>query len=434
MNGEPQLTPAQARELTARLRDHCEPFRALSTESVVGALDRVHGAWAAPRSRWRSEAVERLGEVTGYAAPLLDASLRHLFRGLRAAHLRARLADATGRAWLPALDGWHRGRRAMGPRLTVLVASGNVPVAALPSVVDALLARSPCLVKAATVEPVLLPLYARSIGELAPELASFLAVTGWRGGDAVVEGPVWEAAEAVIAYGGDEALGAIRAQLRPDVTFVGHGHRLSAAIVGREALARDSVETTAEALAVDLSAYDQQGCLSPRVVFVEEGGEVSPLEFGAAVAPAMAQQAVRWPPRTLDAAEAAAIHQLRARAEMAAFAADENGLWRSEGVAWTVVLDGGGQFPHGAVNRVAVLRPVSHTDHAVGTLAEWGQALQSVALAGVGERAESLADALAGIGATRLCRLGQAQFPAANTRHDGVNDLAALLRWTTMEG
>ena len=43
-------------------------------------------------------------------------------------------------------------------------------------------------------------------------------------------------------------------------------------------------EETAHKAAYDVALYDQQGCLSPQLVYVEEGGAVTPKELAALLA------------------------------------------------------------------------------------------------------------------------------------------------------
>jgi hypothetical protein len=69
----------------------------------------------------------------------------------------------------------------------------------------------------------------------------------------------------VHAYGSDETLDALRARAR--VPVWGHGHGFGVALAD-PALQGVGVAPLAAALARDIVLFDQQGCLSPRVVFV----------------------------------------------------------------------------------------------------------------------------------------------------------------------
>jgi hypothetical protein len=71
------------------------------------------------------------------------------------------------------------------------------------------------------------------------------------------------------------------------VPVVAYHHRASVALVGRAALTNSTLPSTALDVARAVSMFDQRGCVSPQVVWVEEGGEVSPNAMAEAVAHAL---------------------------------------------------------------------------------------------------------------------------------------------------
>ena len=54
---------------------------------------------------------------------------------------------------------------------------------------------------------------------------------------------------------------------------------MSFSLVTKESLV--DAEALAHKAAYDVALYDQQGCLSPQLIYVEEGGAVTPKEFAA---------------------------------------------------------------------------------------------------------------------------------------------------------
>lgn len=420
------LTPEGMAGLVDGLQERAAALRALTPDVVASTLGRVHAIWAAAESSTRTEAVVLLRAVTGYPEPLIDSALRRLFAGMSRDRLRhwLRAASPTGEPRA----------RGVGPGLTGVIASGNIPGAALPSVVQALLLRSPCLVKCASAEPVLLPLYARTLAEQAPELAAGLAVAGWEGGQADLEAPLLERAEALAAYGSDTTLLDLRSRLPLRTRFLAYGHRVSFAAICREALNPENLERTARRAALDVAMFDQQGCLSPQALYVERGGSVSPAEFGEALAQALGRLEVSLPRRPVSPGENAAIHQYRAEREMRTLSAPEAQLWTSaEGTRWTVVLDPDPRPGPCPLNRTAIVRPLNDLNDLPALLATSGLPLLSVTLAANRDRHRELAQALATAGITRVAPLGRAQDPADTLFHDGLNSVAALTRFVTLD-
>lgn len=425
------LTAAEASDLVLRLREKREALRAVPVSDVVTALAEAHQRWVEDAGGLRSQAVREIHLATGYAHAAVDEGLRRLFASLDKAELE-RWLRASG---VDAAESRSGGARwVFGPDLGVLVSSGNIPGAAVPTVVQFLLLRSPLLVKTSRGEPALLPHYARSTAAVAPEIAQGLVVTHWAGGDEEVERVVFEAADAVVAYGSDSSIRAIRERLRPDARFIGYGHRISVTLLAREVLTAQGVAELARRVALDFCIYDQQGCLSPQAVYVETGGEVSPEAFAEVLADAFEALARELPRRRITPAESAAIHQYRTEIEMRAFSDSRYGcLASAEGTGWTVVLDPEPAVGMNPLNRTAILKPVPALEAVGEILQPWRGSLISAGLEAPAKRRGPLAERLAALGFTRITRAGRAQDPASALYHDGIEALTTLARFVVVE-
>ncbi|HEU4409329.1 MAG TPA: acyl-CoA reductase [Polyangiaceae bacterium] len=168
---------------------------------------------------------------------------------------------------------------------TFVVLSANVFTAALRAVALAAAASPRVVVRPSRREPLFAALLLRALAEGgAPFEISVGDPRGARAG------------EQVHAYGRDETMAAIRAALAPGVLFWPHG-----AGVGVAAAGAGEGRAAAWRVALDVVAFDQRGCLSPRVVLVE-GDEAAGLGFAGELARALGELAARVPPGA-DAAE-----------------------------------------------------------------------------------------------------------------------------------
>ncbi len=135
-------------------------------------------------------------------------------------------------------------------------------------------------------------------------------------------------ADVVHVYGRDETIHEVRAQVGRDTRVIGHGAGLGMAIV----TARAGLATAARALALDVAAFDQHGCLSPRAAFVE-GGASRARAFALAVHESLAELDVRVPRGTLPRQES--VEAVRWR-DALAFAGE---LWTGSGHAVGLTLE-----------------------------------------------------------------------------------------------
>src|SRR3546814_21099619 len=61
----------------------------------------------------------------------------------------------------------------------------------------------------------------------------------------------------------------------------------------------------------DVMRYDQQGCYSPHIFYVQRGGQIAPREFAGYLAGELANLQRRFPRRALDLEESAAVAEWR---------------------------------------------------------------------------------------------------------------------------
>ena len=91
-----------------------------------------------------------------------------------------------------------------------------------------------------------------------------------------------------VAWGGKEAVETVMTLPRKfgteDIIF---GPKYSFAVVGKNSFKFDDLRHITNNLALDASVFEQQGCNSPHTVFIEQGGEVSPLLFTQTLAKSM---------------------------------------------------------------------------------------------------------------------------------------------------
>lgn len=437
----PVLTPQLVDLLADRLLE--AQAAALADRPVmelVEVLGRAVARWYDPAHPGRRLAERLIPEITGYAPEMVRRGLKEHLRTFRTDRLLRFVAQDFDNPLV--LDDFQPNRaggrsRAYGPRLTTQVFAGNVPGLPAWNLVCTLLVKSATLGKSASGEPLFPVLFARSIAEEDPALGRCLAITHWPGGDEELEAAAFARSDAVTVTGGAGTVQSVAGRLPAGMPFVAYGHKVSFAVVGREALALTRYADTARRAARDVSQYDQQGCLSPHVLFVEDGGAVDPRTFAAALAAEMARYDRGRPRARLELADSAAIERVRAQYEFRSYDEDADvALFTSpHGTAWTVVYDGApDSFELSPLNRVVRVHPVAGIADVEARVAWLRDHVQSVGVACAPERLPDWARVLGRCGVDRICAVGQMPDPAAGWHHDGVGSLAALVRWVDIEG
>jgi hypothetical protein len=422
----------------ARVLDALGDSRSRLVDRRAGDLCVTLGAVGArlldPGDTLRMKALEYLPADAGLSAEMATVVLDGMARDWAEDGLRELLdAEFTDVA---CLDGFveRQGRisMAMGPGLCFQVIAGSVPGVGVSALIRSLLVKSPTLLKPGRGDSVLPVLFASALHEADPELAAALAVVYWPGGSEALENVALLGADVVVAYGGDETVAALRGRTPVTTRFVAYHHRVSVAVVGVEALGRPHAEASAASLAKAVAIFDQRGCVSPRVVYVEEGGTVSPRAFASLLAQSLAGLGRDLPSGALDRAEASALHQVRGTAELVA--ASESGVDIHHGgdAPWTVIFDRGPMDLAPSVGRTVQVVPLTDLEQLPDLLARMGTHLQTVGTAGLGDREQVLASRLGRAGVSRVVPFSEVPFPPPWWHHDGGNPLGDLVRWVDL--
>jgi hypothetical protein len=428
-----QLQPAELGAALGAARGAAATLRRCSTSAVLARLDAFVELWADEAYAPRRLAERTLPSVTGFSPETIRHGLPALLEPLRGGAIGALLGEELGSVRF--LDEVYRGCRAHLPSLMTHVLSGNIPGFAATAMLLSLAMRGAVLVKSAVGDPLLPAMFASSLAEEDAELGACVVVAHWRGGDRLLEDVAFAGSDFVSASGSDAAVAAVAARVRG--RFAGYGHKVSFAFVGRGCLSdMRSAEHWADRLAYDTSLWDQQGCLSPQLCYVEDGARVKAADFGRLVGEAMSRWARRLPPRRLSVEEQAAVLRFREEALWSAAASGSGApeVFSSEdSLAWSIRVEPGSDFLPTCLNRCLRVKAVAGVEQLRQVLAPHRRFLEAAGIAVDPTRRAAVVDVLSGCGVHRICPLGRMQHPPLSWRQGGRPRIADWVQWTSVE-
>lgn len=440
----PETTPTAAMigEACQTLKRNREKYLAgRSTQSLVELLSGVAENWLQPDDPFRNLALEQGPAATGFSSATLANGLDAFFKQLTPGNFNGLLVQDLGH--VKRLDEIasdvteqkvSRGAMARGPELMVHVAAGNIPSPTLMSLVLGVLTRSAQFVKCATGTAFLPRLFAHSLYDAEPKLGACLEIAEWRGGQAALEQALFDEADCVTATGSDETLAAIRQRLPSKARFLGYGHRVSFGYVASGALSGFNAKKVALRAATDVVAWNQLGCLSPHVIYVEHGGVIAAERFAEMLAGELAKREETEPRGEVPKETAAAIASRRAFYEVRAAHSPDTLFWRSQNsTAWTVVYEADPRFQLSCLNRFIYVKGVTDLKSALEGADGVHGKVSTVGLAAPEEKTREMAMQLARWGVNRVCPLSEMQNPPLSWRHDGRPALGDLVTWTDDE-
>lgn len=404
------------------------------TDDIVKTLCEVAAGWLQPENKFRRLAVESNPDAVGFSKVMMEKGLNDFFRRFTPENFEALLkqdlggdANITGGAGL-SRHFWH------GPQLLVHVAAGNIPNPALMSLTLGLLTRSAQFMKCATGASWLPRLFAHSIYEIEPKLGACLELAEWRGGNAELESALFADADCVTATGSDEALASIRLRMPAKIRFLEYGQRVSFGFVTREVLRDEMIAGILSRVADDVIAWDQNGCLSPHVIYVEERGAVESDKFAGLLAAELMSREETEPRRRISVEESVHIASRRSMYETLAAHRGDVKIWQSlSSTAWTVVFEHEVRFHFSPLNRFIFVKPVPDLDAVLQGVDELKGKVSTAGIAATPDKMKELGPQLARWGVTRICPMGQMQNPPLTWRHDGRPALGDLVTWSDFE-
>jgi hypothetical protein len=421
-------------------RNRTQYLEGRTTESIIHLIDKVAADWLSDESPFRKKALEEGPAATGFSRAVLAAGLDQFFKQLTAENIEAFLRQELGHP--NRLDSFQAGeyeasgkRTAMacGPALLAHIAPGNIPNPVLMEMVLGLLTRSAQFVKCASGAAFIPRLFAHSIYEIDHKAGSCMEVAEWKGGHQTVEAALFAEADCVVATGSDEMLDSLSKRLPRTARLVGYGTRVSFGFITRDAL-EQNLATIAEKAVADVTAWDQRGCLSPHVIYVEDGGPITAEAFANRLAELLDSAEKMFPRGKLTATDAAAIATRRSFYEVRAAHSLDTKMWASpESTAWTIIMENDPRFQISCQNRFIYIKSVADLNHALRGAEPIREKVSTVGLYSTAAQARELALRLARWGARRVCPLGQMQNPPLGWRHDGRPPLGDLITWTDWE-
>lgn len=434
----PLLTKEQMNKVIETVKSgSAEIIKSLTASEIVNIIDRAIERLLDRSSIYRQKAEKLLPIVTGYDEEMIRLGLTSYLKSFRKHELQRFLVEDLGNPLLlddfqPRVKGGFS--KAVGPDLITHVWAGNVPALPLWSFISSLLVKAGTIGKVSSAEPLFAGWFAHLLVEVEPRLANCFAVVWWKGGDEEREKSLFEQCDLVVGYGGNQSLQSLQSRIPMTTRFLSFGHKVSFGIISNKTLDPQKTWRTVHQAALDVVRYDQQGCYSPHLFYVQKGGHVSPREFARYIARELDNFEKRYPRRSLSMEESASLASWRQKEEMSLFANRDKEVLGNVTNDWTVVFEENDvSFTPSPLNRVIRVLSFEKIEDIVPSIKPYRSFLQTVGIATNPKELFQWAEALGSIGVTRMTALGSMTSPEAGWHHDGRFNLLDLINMVDIE-
>jgi hypothetical protein len=397
-------------------------------KEIVRALGHVSGFWLEKNNLFRQKALRRLVEKSGYSQPMAEALLDSLFSELTAFKLLELLREELGNPLY--LDGFQPAGKnrlvmAKGPKIITHIFAENVPNPAILSFIFGLLVKSRNVLKVSSRDAGFLDIYLESLKKYVPKLAEGtvylkpedrISLDEWIG-----------RSNLVVAYGSNETLNEIEKKIPQTASFQRYGHKVSFGIYLKEAMKKNHLKSLVKNSARDVWMMDQRGCLSPTTFYIQEGGQVSALDFAKNLAEEL-DGLPHGASRNMSIKTKNLLNVKRLKDRVRFFESSESG--------WLVIYDGSGHSLEFKTEDCRIIYVKSFQKKEAifnGVVQAFKIYNQAVSVEASFSDRQKIAKELGNWGVNRVCRAGKMQEPPLFWHHDGKANFASWIHWVDLE-
>ena len=415
----PRLTREHLAQLAETRRTAGQRLAQLDTDEITNFFGAVSDDWLAGQSPARRFADTYGHQVTGYAPGMMteDYSTIGHFMNQRF-HTYDQIAAEFGSEW--AFDEWVPRQqcylRAFPRGLAVQYLVGNLPLAAMYSILRGVITRNLTLAKLPSRDPISAHALVRAMLEVDPThpVSQSISLCYWPHDDPVGDAAL-SMADCACVWGGAAAVEYVKHRVRSGVPVAEFGPKWSAAVVD---LTMGDMDEAAQRLVEDACFYDQEACFSTQQVFVR--GDVE--AYAERLRVHLRRFAARFP--LTGASRDAFAHRSATVLE-----AEYLGLPVWSDPEWAVIVaDGAAPSAH-PLTRTLLLHPIQRWEEVADRLDGRTQTLSVHPW----ELIHSYRDLWAAGGADRMVALGWGRMPRAGWTHDGGYGMHPMVRLVAVE-
>lgn len=436
------LQPKLIDEACNRLKENGDRYlKPRSVSQIVHSLCNLAENWRDDEFPFRKLLIEEGAEKSGFSLEVLLQGIDQMFSQWTPEQFEFWLVQEFGHVerldHLTSTRSEARENKSSivrGPQLITHICSGNLPIPAIMSMVTGLLVKSAQFVKCASGASYLPRLFAHSLYQHDSKLGACLEIAEWKGGHSDIESVLYQKSDIVTLSGSDKSVDEVRGVVPRDTKLIDYGHRVSFGYISRKSISGLGLKRLVSAAAQDVMRWDQHGCLSPHVFYVQQKGIVPPEKFAELLAEELERHRLSFPRAPLNVQESATMRSRRSFYEIRSVTSkDTVPHFSQDGTDWTVVYEDDIRFQTSCGNRFIYVKGVGSLDEALHGAVPIQDKVSTVALSAADDESDDLAKQIAAWGASRICSFGKMQEPPLHWRHDGSPALAELVTWTEWE-
>lgn len=430
--------------ICAKARGKTAQIKKVPRDYIVNTLAKTGRLFADKNSKFRKAAVSHLKENISFSPKMIEESV-NLLPGILSSGEMLKRMDMD--LFLPyALENPIERRGYDGlikaePRGVALhVGAGNVFLGLIDSLVLGILTKNANIVKTPSGASDFPVIFAKALEKCDERkiIAGSLAVLNWKGGRDDLEKEVLNRVDAVLVWGGEQAVSSYQRKAPAGVKVMGFGPKTSMGIAFKSALeSKDGLLKLAEDVAQDAGMWDQSACSSLHTLYILESGERERKKITRILLPflkkAFAGFQKRLPQGKLSDDEKVEITKARELARVDEAIGEGFSLNSFPKTDWTIIFEKNPSYRISPLNRVLYIKFASSLDEIKKAVKPYRGYIQTVGVAGTMEERKKVLSVFGDMSVARVVNSGKMLEGVSGSPHDGIFPMMGLINWIAVE-
>ncbi len=427
-----QISPDDALVILEKANQRKKEFAEVPLDAIYLVLDRLQERWSDPNYERRIRLQKILPHELNFSSEMVDLGLSRVALILnsevlhkkvetelgsipRHSEFKIQAQSATALKWEP-----------LGTLFHVL--AGNGFLGALSSLLEGLLTSNINILKLAQGKSSFMAEFIESLEEVDSDGVIYknIAVVQVPSSDKETLNVFKKNADGIVVWGGEAAIQAYRHDLPARTRLIGFGPKLSFAYVSRLGLSNMGTTSAADALALEISTWDQSACTAPQFCYVE--GLEGARSFLKELEKSMLRMNNELPPGPASEAAASEIQKWRGLA-LVEESLDQGQLRAStDDLSYSLILSHDKQPLPSPLHRTIRVIPVEGPQDVVAEISDISGYLQTLGLYSCSSEFAELSLLFSKAGVLRVLELGKMSFGEVDDPHDGAYDLPQFMK------
>lgn len=410
----PDLTEDQLEFVCSKIKENRIKLKNYSTNKIINVIDQAIHIFLDPQSKWRKNIDRIIPQTTGYSSEIIKVGFTKYLTTFRKYELQRFVSeDFYNPQILEQFVPNHKGgfSKAIASDIITHVWSGNVPGLPLWSLISSLLVKSGSICKLPKSEPFIASWFVQLLAEIDSVISNSIAIIYWPGGTTKLEDIAINHSDVIIGYGNNDILNQISKRVPATKKFLGYGEKVGLSIVSRETLKPNKVHNIVKNIALEIMRYDQQGCYSPQMIFVQKNAQINSKNFAQMVGSALHQLEKQYPLRSLNLEESIERAQRIKEIETQSIFDDTLKLFKNQKSSWVVVYQESLIFYPTSLNRFIRIMPFSDINELVQLITFHKKYIQTIGLSASKETMFDWCEKLSCTGVSRFTSLKSMTLP-----------------------